>query len=581
MKRIFGSRSGGYLIRISIFLLVVALLAAMAGCDGNPSQNLEIRDWYDLDAVRDNPGGHHTLMNDLDSTTDGYVELAGPTAHGGKGWEPIIGYYSPAPSAFADSVPEGFAGIFDGQGHEIRDLFVDRPDESGVAIFSIVSGSVEDTGAVNVTVTGRDSVGGLVASLDGSGAVTDSYCTGSVTGQRWVGGLIGMSYGSARNSRFAGTVTGEESIGGLVGWNGIGATLSNSYFTGTVAGNHSVGGLAGHSHSSTVSNSYYDYDEVLINGENVIAVGALFHADFEEWLTSDRFLDVNDRLSQEGGHYLIRNISDFKQLLAFGQNSSLRFRLANDLDLAAEPDLYIPYLGGVFDGDGHRISNLSFNLDFVSAAGLFAYLASGGEVISLAVENVNIAGDENVGGLVGFSDGTVSNSSSSGSVNGNKQVGGLVGMNLDGIVSSSCSSSSVVTGERGGGLIGWDSGTVSDSYSTGSVTGNDYIGGLTGTCGWISNCYSTGSVTGTSHTGGLVGYLGGFANNCFWDTQTSGQAASAGGTDKTTVEMKDIFTYSGAGWNIVGVALNETNPSYIWNIVNNVTYPFLSWQPVA
>jgi hypothetical protein len=195
-------------------------------------------------------------MNDLDSTTDGYAELAGPTAHGGKGWEPIIGYYSPAPSAFADSVPEGFAGIFDGQGHEIRDLFVNRPDESGVAIFSIVSGSVEDTGAVNATVTGRDSVGGLVASLDDSGSVTDSYYTGSVTGQRWVGGLIGMSYGSARNSRFAGTVTGEESVGGLVGWNGIGATLSNSYSTGDVTGGDSVGGLVGSSSSGSVNNSY-------------------------------------------------------------------------------------------------------------------------------------------------------------------------------------------------------------------------------------------------------------------------------------------------------------------------------------
>jgi hypothetical protein len=48
---------------------------------------------------------------------------------------------------------------------------------------------------------------------------------------------------------------------------------------------------------------------------------------------------------------------------------------------------------------------------------------------------------------------------------------------------------------------------------------------------------------------------------------------------KTTAQMQEFTTFSGAGWNIIAVALNETNPTYIWNIVNNVTYPFLSWQP--
>jgi hypothetical protein len=73
--------------------------------------------------------------------------------------------------------------------------------------------------------------------------------------------------------------------------------------------------------------------------------------------------------------------------------------------------------------------------------------------------------------------------------------------------------------------------------------------------------------------------MDGVVSNSFWDVETSGQATSDGGTGKTTVEIKNIDTFSGAGWNIVAVALNKTNPSYIWNIVNNVTYPFLSWQP--
>jgi hypothetical protein len=86
------------------------------------------------------------------------------------------------------------------------------------------------------------------------------------------------------------------------------------------------------------------------------------------------------------------------------------------------------------------------------------------------------------------------------------------------------------------------------------VYGSIYVGGLVG-----RNWYST-------------------VSNSFWDIETSGQSNSAGGTGKTTTEMQDIATFSGTGWNIITVALNETNPAYIWNIVNNVTYPFLSWQ---
>jgi len=63
-----------------------------------------------------------------------------------------------------------------------------------------------------------------------------------------------------------------------------------------------------------------------------------------------------------------------------------------------------------------------------------------------------------------------------------------------------------------------------------------------------------------------------------WKTETSEQATSDGGTGKTTVQMQNIDTFSGAAWNIIAVALNQTNPAYIWNIVDDVTYPFLSWQ---
>jgi len=71
----------------------------------------------------------------------------------------------------------------------------------------------------------------------------------------------------------------------------------------------------------------------------------------------------------------------------------------------------------------------------------------------------------------------------------------------------------------------------------------------------------------------------GTVSNSFWDRATSGQTRSDGGIGKTTAEMQDIATFSGAGWDIIAVALKETNTTYIWNIVDDQTYPFLSWQP--
>jgi len=452
----------------------------------------EIRNWHDLDAVRDNLGGDYLLMNDLDSTTAGYTELASPTANQGKGWVPI-GSLLADPFSFGIVDPvDPFTGSLDGQGYEIRDLFVGRPDEDGVGLFGCVGeGVIENLGVVNAAVTGHVYVGGLVGenhdgtvsnsystgSVTGAGpvgglvggnwgtvsnsystanvtgysqyagglaggnwgTVSNSYSTGTVTGTGPVGGLAGGNWGTVSNSYSTGSVTGDGNVGGLVGWQHHG-TVSNSYSTGSVTGTSSVGGLVGENHDGTVNNSYYSYDEVLINGRNVITIGALFSEDFEQWLANDKFLDVNERLSQEDGYYLINDVSDFKSLLAFGQDGALKFRLKNDLDLSDEPNFYIPYLAGEFDGNGRKIANLSFSFDFISQVGLFGYLAFGGAVTGVGAENVSITGAWIVGGLVGENDGTVSNSYSTGRVAGHWSVGGLVGW------------------------IGWNGGTVSNSY---------------------------------------------------------------------------------------------------------------------
>jgi hypothetical protein len=647
MKIIRVGRKGSYLTAFAVFLTTAALIAGVVGCDGyggyagyDPAttQNLEIRTWSDLDAVRDNVDGDHILMNDLDSTTAGYRRLASQTAHGGKGWEPI----------------DNFRGTFDGQGYEIRELVIDRPREDYAGLFGFVEvpGIVQDISLVSATVIGANCVGALVGRNNGTvsgsystgsvtgdeyvgglvgqnvvlpstfpirGTVDNCYSTGSVTGNRWVGGLAGKNLrGTVNNSYSTVSVTGHERVGGLLGINCAGI-VSNSYFAGSVTGTSAVGGVVGDNcygfhysygdeDSGTVSNSYYDYDEVLINGENIITRGALVHEDFAQWLANDKSLDVNNRLCQEDGYHLLNSVDDFKQLLAFGQSSNLKFRLTSDLDLGSDPNFYIPYFAAEFDGNGHKISSLSLNSDFVYTVGLFGYLAPGGKVTHLAVENVDITGDESVGGLAGYNEGVVVSCSSAGSVTGKVFAGGLVGQNFGtvsnshftGTVAGDCNVGGLVGHNYGslsnsysngnvdgissqvGGLVGFngDLGTVRNSYSTASASSDDNVGGLVGAnAGPVSNSYSTGSVTGDHVIGGLVGQSWGTVNNSFWDIETSGQATSSGGIGKTTAQMRDVATFSGAGWNIIAVGPYETNPAYNWNSVNGETYPFLSWQP--
>lgn len=271
--------------------------------------------------------------------------------------------------------------------------------------------------------------------------------------------------------------------------------------------------------------------------------------------------------------------------------------LMNDLDSAtdgyeevASPTAnegkgWIPIIGaggdppftGTFDGQGYEIRDLFINLPGIGNVGLFSIVGEGGRIEDIGVVNADVTSTAYIGGLVGINKGTVSNSYSTGSLTGALWVGGLAGQN-DGTVSNSYSTSHVTSDSGAGGLMGGNTGTVSNSYSTGTVTGDSGAGGLiAANSGTVSNSYSTGSVTGNDYIGGLVGYSDeGTVSNSFWDTATSGQDSSAGGTRKTTAQMKDISTFS--AWDIIVVISGQTNPTYTWNIVKEQTYPFLSWQ---
>jgi hypothetical protein len=243
MERIFGTASYGCLTRLGILLAMLALAGGAIGCFSTPSQDLEIRDWNDLNAIRNNLTGHHILMNDLDSSTAGYAELAGPDANGGEGWQPIIG----------SGGNPSFTGTFDGQGYEIRDMSINLPGKGYVGVFSKLGegGTIENVGVVGANVTSTAYIGALVGLTAGS--IINCYSTGSLAGVDTVGGLIGQNDGTVSNCYFTGSVASDSGAGGLIGANT--GTVNDCYTTGDVSSDSGGGGLAA-ANSGTVNNSY-------------------------------------------------------------------------------------------------------------------------------------------------------------------------------------------------------------------------------------------------------------------------------------------------------------------------------------
>jgi hypothetical protein len=201
------------------------------------------------------------------------------------------------------------------------------------------------------------------------------------------------------------------------------------------------------------------------------------------------------------------------------------------------------------------------------------------ETMTNCYSTASVTGNIFVGGLIGDNQGgSVTNCYSSASATGTYYVGGLAGDNAVGSITNCYSNASVTGTDHTGGLAGTnESGRITDCYSSASVTGNNSVGGLVAHNGRgrITNCYSTGQVDGELNVGGLVGYLPGNVSASFWDTQTSGQATSAGGTGLTTAEMIDPNTFINAGWAFWG---SSDVPNFVWAEPEGGGYPILWWQ---
>jgi hypothetical protein len=234
-----------------------------------PALYTVIQNVEQLQAMRNNLSANYLLGNHIDaSATAGW--------NGGAGFDPIAPPYT---------------GNFDGLGHIIDGLTINRPEKNDVGLFAVMTGGqIRNTHLRNASITGQDNVGGLVGELfdqsqggtrgriihssvagtitgniavgglvgQSEGSIEQSYATADVSGEAGVGGLVGASYGDITQSYATGDVSGVEvSVGGLVGANfGV---INQSYASGRVTGD-SVGGFVGYQIGNGVTDSYWNVD---------------------------------------------------------------------------------------------------------------------------------------------------------------------------------------------------------------------------------------------------------------------------------------------------------------------------------
>jgi hypothetical protein len=230
---------------------------------------------------------------------------------------------------------------------------------------------------------------------------------------------------------------------------------------------------------------------------------------------------------------------------------------------------------------------------FVNAGGVIGY--GNDDTTSLLTSNATVqavsSGDDyseiSVGGLIGFKGG---------------DRFGYTPVITSSYATGSATAWSDDTGAQVwvGGLIGWLWGGVEDSYSTGDASATSIghlgvaeAGGLVGASQrvTIDRSYSTGAATvlttsGDDTTGGLVGtvYSPGAVTQSYWNSTTSGQAVSDGGTALTTAQMIDATSFSGwtvvDGWQAQAYSGSPALPtSPYWGQCDvNSGFPFLLWQ---
>ena len=455
-----------------------------------------------------------------------------------------------------------YRGTFDGANYTISGLYIDsNADYQGLFGYVGSSGKVQNL-TVSGSVSGNNYVGGVVG--QNGGRITDCAFTGSVSGNRSVGGVVGDNCGgSVTNSYNTGSVSGPDSgnsVGGVVGYNYSGGSVTNSYNTGTVtgpvsaSGNNSVraGGVVGYNSSSGIVTNCYNTGSVSgPDSGNSNQVGGVVGQNISGNVTDCYFLktdDVNKDL-QGIGNDSAEGAADVNDL------SELCQKFKDDTDTwRIHPVLGRPVLNENKEG-GDGSPDSPYEISTATQLENFRDLVNGGEKSAHAklMNNIDLSSvcgptlDD--GSSVSWTPIGNYGHQYTGTFNGNGHTisglyinnstandQGLFGRVNGGIVQNLSVSGSVSGDWYVGGVVGYNNGgTVTGCIfsGSGSVSGNRYVGGVVGynSSGTVTNCAFSGTVTGI-YVGGVVGEnsgSNGSVEKCHNTGSVNGSVNSVGG----------------------------------------------------
>ena len=304
---------------------------------------------------------------------------------------------------------------------------------------------------------------------------------------------------------------------------------------------------------------------------------------------------------ESNGSYTVYNADGLMNVaeLVNGGKTDINITLTADIDLTGKDWTpigtdYDNSYKGTFDGGGHTITGLTFTTND-EYAGLFGWLNRAGTVKNVVMEGVQITSHQiyggSIGGVVGYSWGTIENCSVSGSVSGTNCVGGVVGSQKAGSIIG-CSSSAIVKGTRYvGGVAGEKWGTMTACYATGNVTleinsPQDLSGGgVVGLNGGstVLACYATGNVnskgsnTGNVHIGGLFGDNYTVVTACYWkNNQEQGFDRNQHSTAPEATKVDDSVVTWQKAVDVMNTALQNAGSK--WRYELNGALPTLRKQ---
>jgi len=222
---------------------LMAQTAVLPAGEGTEASPYLIANWQNLYWISQNSSSwdkHFIQTADINLTSTTPEITTWDSNHG---WSPI------------EDDESQFTGIYDGDGHIISGLYINRSETNNQGLFgySATGAEIKNIGLTDIRITGSTCVGGLVGNNNGN--ISNCYSTGTVSGIDNVGGLVGNNNGNISNCYSTGTVSGTNYVGGLVG-NASTGLINNCLSIVTVSGNNNVGGLAGYIYFASIENCY-------------------------------------------------------------------------------------------------------------------------------------------------------------------------------------------------------------------------------------------------------------------------------------------------------------------------------------